>query len=40
MGYLRNWWTKFIARLAESNQKEFGGKGPDCCNPDQTPKKS
>jgi len=26
-----NWLTRFIDRIAEANEKNFGGQTPDCC---------
>jgi YHS domain-containing protein len=27
----KNWWRRYLDRLARSNAKLFGGKGPTCC---------
>lgn len=26
-----NWLTRFIDKIAEANEKKFGGQIPDCC---------
>jgi hypothetical protein len=27
-------WARFLEWLAKSNDKQFGGKTPDCCGPE------
>lgn len=31
MSKRKNWWQKFIDKLALANQKEYGNDVPDCC---------
>ncbi len=27
----KGWWRRYLDRMARSNTKTFGGKGPSCC---------
>lgn len=28
---LLNWWSQFLQRIADQNQKQFGSQRMDCC---------
>lgn len=28
---MRGWWKRFLQRIAEANERQFGSQPPDCC---------